>query len=155
MLLKEVPFFQGMTVDQLRVLASVCEEELFPAGTRIFAEGEPGGVLYVVVNGQVGIEQEKAAGASVRLATRGAYTSFGEMNLFDGTPHTVVALALQDTLTLSLYREPLLALTRRHPDLLLELINVLSQSLRNAHGQIATLTRTRPRKLQRLYDQFE
>ena len=61
-LLKEVPFFQGMTVEQLRVLASVCEEEFFSAETRLFAEGDPGGSLYVVVSGRVGIEQEKRKG---------------------------------------------------------------------------------------------
>jgi len=59
--LAEVPFFRGMTVEQLRILADVCEEEFTPAEARIFNEGDPGGVLYVVVSGRVGIEQTKNA----------------------------------------------------------------------------------------------
>lgn len=153
--LKEVPFFQGMTIDQLKVLAAVCEEELFPADTRIVNQDEPGGVLYVVVSGRVGIEQERRKGSFARLATLGAYSYFGEMNLFDGSQHSICAITLQDTLTLRLHREPLVALARQHPDLSLELINVLSRRLREANERIAELTRTRPRALQQLYDQLE
>ncbi len=153
--LKEVPFFGGMTIEQLRVLANVCEEEFFPADTRLYNEGDPGGVLYVVVNGRVGIEQEKRKGSFARLANIEAHSYFGEMNLFDNSPRTTSAVALQDTLTLRLRREPLIALARQHPDLSLELINVLSQRLRETSDRVADLTRTRPRELHKLYDQFE
>ena len=153
--LKEVPFFQGMTVDQLRVLASVCEEELFEEDTRIFNEGDSGGVLYVVVNGRVGIEQEKRSGSFARLATIEAHSYFGEVNLFDNSPRTTSAVAIRDTLTLRLRREPLIALARQYPDLSLELINVLSERLREADDRVAELTRTRPRELHKLFDQYE
>lgn len=153
--LKEVPFFQGMTVDQLKVLANVCEEKLFEQDTRIFSVGDPGGVLYVVVNGRVGIEQEKRKGYFVRLATLGAHSYFGETDLFENNPRTTSAVAIGDTLVLSLRREPLIALARRHPDLSLELINVLSRRLRESNDRIAELTRTRPRELHKLFDQYD
>ena len=152
--LKEVPFFQGMTVDQLRVLANVCEEEFFCAGDQLFKEGDRGGVLYVVVSGRVGIEQEKRKGSSVRLATIEAHSYLGETDFFDNNSRTNSALAIQDTLTLNLRREPLIALARQHPDLSLELIKVLSERLREANNRIADLTRARPRELHKLYDQL-
>ena len=86
--LKEVPFFQGMTVEQLRVLADVCEEEFFPAETRLFNEGDPGGILYVVVSGRVGIEQEKRKGSFARLATVEAHAYLGEADFFDNNGRT-------------------------------------------------------------------
>jgi HEAT repeat protein len=153
--LKEVPFFQGMTVDQLKVLANVCEEELFEEDSRIFNQGDPGGALYVVVSGRVGIEQEKRKGSFVRLANVEAHSYFGEMNLFDNSPRSATAIALQDTLILRLRREPLIALARQYPDLSLELINVLSERLREANDRIADLTRTRTRELQKFYDKFD
>jgi CRP/FNR family transcriptional regulator len=152
--LKEVPFFQGMTIDQLRVLANVCEEELFEEDTRIFNPGDAGGILYVVVSGRVGIEQEKRPGSFARLADVEAHSYFGEANFFDDSTRTTSAVTIQDTLTLRLRREPLIALTRQHPDLSLELINVLSHRLREANDRIADLTRTRPRELHKLFDQF-
>jgi HEAT repeat protein len=153
--LKEVPFFQGMTIDQLKILANVCEEEFFEADTRIYNQNDPGGILYVVVSGRVAIELEKRKGSFARLATIEAHSYFGEMNLFDNSPRSTAALALQDTLTLRLRREPLIALARQYPDLSLELINVLSQRLRESSDRVADLTRTRPRELHKLFDTYE
>lgn len=153
--LKEVPFFQSMTVDQLKVLANVCEEELFEEDARIFNEGDAGGALFVVVSGKVAIEQEKRKGSFARLSTIEAHSYFGEMNLFDNSQRSATAIALQDTLTLRLRREPLIALARQHPDLSLKLINVLSQRLREANDRVADLTRTRPRELHKLFDKFD
>ena len=151
-LLKEVPFFQGMTVEQLRVLAGVCEEQFFSAGTRLFNESDPGGSLYVVVSGRVGIEQEKRKGFIARLATLEALAYFGETDFFDDNCRTNSAIAIQDTLALRLRREPLIALARQHPDLSLELINVLSLRLREANQRIGELTRVLPQQLHELYD---
>lgn len=153
--LKKVPFFQGMMIDQLKVLAAICEEEFFAGDTPIFAQGDPGGVLYVVVSGKVAIEREgQRKGSTVRLATIEAYSYFGEMSLFDKGPRSAAARAIQDTLTLRLRREPLVALVHRYPDLSLELINVLSQRLRESNDKIAQLTRSRPRELEKLYDKL-
>jgi CRP-like cAMP-binding protein len=49
----------------------------------------------------------------------------------------------------------MIALSRQYPDLSLELINVLSNRLREANDRIAELTRTRPRELQKLIDKFD
>jgi CRP-like cAMP-binding protein len=154
--LKEVSFFQSMTIDQLRVLANVCEEEFFEEDVNIFNQGDLGGVMYVVVNGRVGIEKEGLRKRSVvRLATIESNSYFGEMTLFDNSPRSASAIALQDTLTLRLRREPLIALARQYPDLSLELINVLSARLRDTNNQLAKLTRSKPRELQKLYDVLE
>jgi CRP-like cAMP-binding protein len=153
--LKEVLFFREMTVDQLKVLATVCEEAFYNEDELVYKEGDAGGVLYVVVRGRVGIERESRRGAVARLATIEAYAYCGEMNLFDASPHTDTAVALQDTLTLNLRREPLIALARQYPDLSLELINVLSQRLRETTDQVARLTKSHPRALHKVLDQLE
>jgi CRP-like cAMP-binding protein len=145
-----------MTVNQLEVLANVCEEELFEEDERIFDQGDPGGVLYVIVSGKVGIEREGTRkGSYVRLATLETHAYFGEMTLFDNSPRSAMAVALQDSLILSVRREPLIDLARQNPDLSLELINTLSQRLRESNDQIAKLSRTRPREIQKLFDRLD
>ncbi len=153
--LKEVPFFQSMTVAQLKVLAAFCEEKFYEKDARIFEKGEPGGVLFLVVNGRVGIEQEKRKDSFARLADVDSYAYFGEANFFDNSPHSNTAFAIRDTLTLQLRREPVIELARQNPNLALELINVLSQRLRENTERIAEMTRSQPRALNKLYDQFE
>ncbi len=153
--LKQVPFFQGMTVDQLRVLANVCEERTYAPDNLIYSVGDPGGVLYVVVDGKVGIEHEKRGGSVARLATLGSNSYFGEMDLFDDHPRSTSAVAVEATDVLELRREPLVELSRQYPDMSLELIKVLSARLREANDRIVELTRSRPRELNRLYDKLD
>ncbi|MCX6081344.1 MAG: cyclic nucleotide-binding domain-containing protein [Chloroflexi bacterium] len=154
--LKQVTLFQSMTIDQLKVLASICEDESVNQGTQIFKEGDPGGVVYVVVHGRIGIERTGDRKDSVvRLATLEARASFGEMNLFENSPRSANAIAIEDSLLLKLRAEPFLALIRQHPDMSIELIKVLNVRLREANDQIAHLTRSMPRQLQSLYDKLE
>jgi HEAT repeat protein len=155
--LKGVPFFQGMSIDHLKVIANVCEEVFFPQGDLIFNEGESGGAMYVVVSGRVAIERPtgvQRTGSLVRLATIEPRAYFGEMSLFDRSPRSAIARAIQDTISLHVRREPLVELARQHPDLSLELIHVLSQRLRAANDRIAELTRAKPRELHDLYDKI-
>ncbi|MCP4686666.1 MAG: cyclic nucleotide-binding domain-containing protein [Desulfobacterales bacterium] len=154
--LKKVPFFEHMTIEQLKILAVVCEEKFFEEDTVIFNEGDPGGALYMIISGKVGIEQEgRRKGSVIRLATLGAYAYFGEITLFDNSPRTACAIAVQDVICLRMRREPLIALIRQHPDMSLELINVLSQRVREISRKVARMSRTQPRELHKLFDQFK
>jgi len=151
-LLREVPFFQGMAVNQLRALASVCEEEWFEERARIYHEGDAGGAFYLVVSGRVGIEREKRRGSYARLATVEVGGYFGEAEFLDDCPRSNSAIAVQGTLALRVRRQPLLTLVRQQPELSLELINVLSARLREANEQVAGLARTLTPELSKLYD---
>ena len=154
--LKQVNLFQSMTIEQLKALASICEDEHVTQGTLIFKEDDPGGVVYVVIKGRISIERAgDRKGSVVRLTTLEARDSFGEMNLFENSPRSASAVAIEDSLLLKLRAEPFVDLIRQHPDLSLELIKVLSGRIREANDQIAHLTRSMPRQLQSLYDRLE
>lgn len=154
--LKQVTFFQGMSIDQLKVLAGICEEELIPRGTTIFEEGEPGGVLYIVVNGHVAIDRKgERKGDIVRLATMKAYSSFGEMSLFNNYPRSASAITIEDTLVLKLKDKQLMTLMRQYPDMSLELIKALSMRMRETNEQLMRVTRTKSRQVQQLYEKLE
>jgi CRP-like cAMP-binding protein len=152
--LKEVPFFEKMTITHLKMLAGFCEEKFFEKDSRIFNKGDAGGILYMVVNGRVGIEQERRAGSFARLADIDAYSYFGEENFFDNSPRSSSAITIRDTLILQLRREPMIELTLQNPNVALELINVLSERLRENNFRVAEQTRAQPRQLDKLYKQF-
>jgi hypothetical protein len=144
MFLQAVPFFQGMTIEQLRVVAAACEEASFAQGTTIISEGQPAGALYVIVQGQVEIAYTPASDlpddAPIRLATLEAHAHIGEMSLFDNQPASASALALTDTHALKLHHRQVQHLCRHYPDLSLALIHVLSQRLREANQRISELS---------------
>lgn len=152
--IKNVSLFKALTIDQLRDLARVCDVEFYPTGTYLYQEGDPGGVLYILVNGKVRIFQEKHNASSARLAEIEAGGYFGEVDFFDGCSRTTSATAIVDSMTVRLSREPLVSLARQNPDFSLHLLTTLSSRLREATEQIADLTRTHPQILHRLYDQL-
>ncbi len=154
--LKQVTFFQSMPIDRLKALAGICEEEFIPKQTTIFEEGDLGGILYIVVNGRVAIERRgDRKGAIVRLATMEAYSSFGEMSLFNNYPRSASVLTLDDTLVLKVDDRHLMTLLREYPDMALELIKVLSKRMRETNEQFARLTRTMSPQMHRVYEKLQ
>lgn len=151
--LKEIPFFNEMTVAQLRALAGIAEETTFQDGEIISGEGEMGDTLYVVVNGRVGLEHKSEESESVgRVATLEARQYFGETSIFSETTQPMTAVSVGEAHLLSIRREPLVALVEGDPTLALELIRVLSRRLHDANEELAKKTRVIPRKLHKLYD---
>jgi CRP-like cAMP-binding protein len=154
--LKGVPFFQGMTVNQLKALSGATEEEFFSEDSAIFRQGDPGGTLYVVVSGKVGVERSNQAGtASSRVKDVDARGYFGETTLFDNSNCPTTALALRDTLCLKLRHEPFLALIQAYPDLSLQLIRVLSKQIQQTDEQVADLARRRSRTMHKVFDRLD
>lgn len=143
---KEVPLFEGLTFEQLQILAKVSEEYAYDEGTVVFAEQDVGDALYIVVSGCVSIEQTgKQEGEVVFVGTRSSRQYFGELAIFDEEPRSASVIAIEPTLLLSLHRAPLVALIREDSDLALELIRVLSLRLREAHRQVADQAASHPR----------
>lgn len=141
--LKRVAFFQSLSVEQLKALATICDEKIFKKGEQVFKQGDEGGSLYIVVTGRVEVGlMNKEQDTFTMLATYQVNTVFGEMSLFDSQPRSADAIATEDTLTLTIRREPFLALTRQYPDLAVHLITTLSDRLRHANEQIARLNNT-------------
>jgi CRP-like cAMP-binding protein len=72
----------------------------FAPGARIFSQGDPGDLAYVVEEGRVAIRQRRAGavdGAEVEIAQIGAGAMFGELALIDGLQRTASAVALTAT----------------------------------------------------------
>jgi CRP/FNR family cyclic AMP-dependent transcriptional regulator len=65
--------------------------ETFPAGTRLFEQGEAGDVLYIVRDGTVALSVD---GRQLELVEKGGM--FGEMALIDREPRSATAVAETD-----------------------------------------------------------
>ncbi len=153
--LKEVSFFQGMTIEQLRVLTSISEEAMYEPQQTIIAQGERSETLYVIVSGRVSVQARgKRRDSVARLATLGPKDCFGETAFFSEEPHSADVVTLEPTHLLLVRQAPFTALIRQHPDLAISLLKVLSLRLREAHTALAEKTQSKPRELQNLYDKL-
>ncbi len=86
---------QGLSAQELRLLATYSREERFPAGALIFAEGERGDTLYIVVEGRVRISRMVPGMGEECLAILDRGEVFGEMALIDEQPRSADARSHQ------------------------------------------------------------
>ena len=130
--LEGVEVFAQSDVDDLAAIAAVAKEQDFHRGDQIYAEGDPGDALYVIVEGEV---EARTAGEVV--LTMRARESFGETSLFDGAPRINEVVALAETRTLVIDRRDFLDLLADRPELLTGMFRVLSRQLKSMVVEVA------------------
>lgn len=101
--LRKVALFAELTPADLKSVANAAEENLYPNGELIAAQGEPGGEMHVVVSGEI----EVAVGQDderIELAQRGPGEVVGEMSLITAKPRMASLVAVGEVRTLSIDR---------------------------------------------------
>jgi CRP/FNR family cyclic AMP-dependent transcriptional regulator len=103
--------------------------EKFAAGALIFAEGQPGDVMYIIREGEVSIEIR-----GVVVETLHAGDIFGEMALIDHAPRSASAIARTDCVVVPIDRRRFSYLVQQTPYFALKIMQVMSARLRAANG---------------------
>ncbi|MBL8917419.1 MAG: cyclic nucleotide-binding domain-containing protein [Myxococcaceae bacterium] len=130
--LEGVEIFAQSDVDDLAAVAQVAKEQSYRRGERIYAEGDPGDALYVIVTGAVEARRDDEV-----VMTMKARESFGETSLFDGAPRINEVIALADTAVLVIDRRDFLDLLGDRPELLAGMFRVMSRQLKTMVVEVA------------------
>lgn len=107
-------------------IAMIAREETYPAGTVLFAEGDPTDALYIVVEGTVALAH---AGREVQRA--GRYDAFGTWALFDDEPAVVSARTVTEVYALRLDRDGFLDLLPDHVEITRGVLQALARRIRS------------------------
>ena len=76
-----IPMFAGLSTRQARIFALLSNMQTMPAGTRLITEGDPGGDVFVVIEGELSVWLQRDAGRmDVATLRRGAV--LGEAGYF-------------------------------------------------------------------------
>ncbi|MEE6178107.1 Crp/Fnr family transcriptional regulator [Mycobacterium sp. 050134] len=111
----------------------------FPAGQMIFAEGDPGDRVFIIVAGKVKISLQGPSGRTNLRAIMGPADVFGELAVFDPGPRTCTATAITDVRTMWLDRATLRTWMTERPTIAEQLLRVLSRRLRNTDDELIEL----------------
>lgn len=90
--LKQTDLFKELTDDELLEIILIGHVKNYEAGTILFAEGDPGDTLLLIIDGSVRISKMQN-GAEEALAVLEAKSFFGEMTLFDRQARSAHAIA--------------------------------------------------------------
>jgi CRP/FNR family cyclic AMP-dependent transcriptional regulator len=127
--LKSIDLFSQIPGEDLAQVALIATEEAREQGEEIFAEGEAGDALYLVLDGKVRVHR-----GDRMIAELGERECFGEMAILDASPRSATVTALKDTNLLKISREDFQEIMSEKPEIALGIIKVLSHRLRNAIG---------------------
>lgn len=108
-------------------------------GAVLFAEGDEGDHVYVVVEGKLKLGTSSGDGRENLLAILGPGEMFGELSLFDPGPRTSTATAVTDAKLLSLGHDKLIPLLKQYPEVALNLLGRLAQRLRRTNEAVGDL----------------
>jgi signal transduction histidine kinase len=137
---------------ELRALSRVVRERRYAEGSLFCRQGDAGGTLFVLAQGEAGIFV-RADNASeeiyLKSAEPGSY--FGEMALLGDTTRSATVRALSDCRTLEIDRQTFVNLVEEHPALLHSLSRQIIDHLRNNDRAIISELRQKHEELATAY----
>jgi CRP/FNR family transcriptional regulator len=140
--LRRVSLFAGLDDASWKSLRSRLKESARPRGAVIFAEGDEGGQLHVILAGKVKISRAAVDGRENLLAVLGPGDLFGELSLFNPGPRTATATAITDAQLATFSHDDLRPVIIEQPEVAAELLRVLAERLRQTNDAMADLVFT-------------
>lgn len=136
-LLRRVPVFSALAVDDLERVARVAMQRRFEAGEVVFKEGDEGSTCYIVRSGRARAIREHPDGRSITLAHFGPGDIFGEMAMLDGERRSATVETTDATEAIAILSTDMHRLLREYPDISVKLIAALGQRLRETNERLA------------------
>lgn len=133
------PLFAALDIEGATALRASLVERTVVKGEVLFAEGEPGDRMYVIVDGKVKLGQTSVDGRESLLAVLGPGEMFGELSLFDPGQRTSTATALTDAVVLGLGNDQLRPWLAGRPEVATALLQALARRLRRTNEAMADL----------------
>jgi CRP/FNR family transcriptional regulator len=141
-LLARVPLFAALDDESATSLEATMTTRSIGRGHVVFAEGDPGDRLFVILDGKVKISRAAPDGRENLLALLGAGEMFGELSLFDPRPRTASATTVTTSTLASLDHDDLRPLLFERPEVAVQLLMALAQRLRRTNEAMADLVFT-------------
>ncbi len=129
-ILKNTDLFAGCPDEALADLARASLLQVVPAKSSVFAKGDPGDRLFVVVSGKVRISTTGPDMQQLTLNILGPGTLFGEVALLDHGARTADADTIGASELLSLRRADIEQVLLRHPDVSMRMLATLCDRVR-------------------------
>ena len=96
LLLKNAPFFELLRTDELKRIAILLTRVGWAKGERVFALGDPGDAMYLLMSGSIGISIDPNPERTNFIAKLGPGDCFGEMGVVDDLLRSATAHVLED-----------------------------------------------------------
>jgi len=140
--LSETPLFEALSDEDATALRRGIIDVQLDRGERLFAEGDAGDKLYIILTGKIKLTKAAPDGRENLLSVHGPGEMFGELSLFDPIPRTSSATAVTSAQLAGLAHDDLRAWLSTRPEVAMHLLQALAQRLRRINDVKADLVFT-------------
>jgi CRP-like cAMP-binding protein len=126
-LLIEIPMFDQIKSDDLKILARSMNFMDFQPREVIFSEGDKGDFVCFVTRGALDVVKKNEKGKDVVIATLGKGRSIGEMSIIDDFPRSATVRAKSQTTLLILTRKKFEEMLEQHPQIGVKLLKGIAK----------------------------
>jgi CRP/FNR family transcriptional regulator, cyclic AMP receptor protein len=140
--LAETPLFEALSEEDAHALRSGIIDVHLDRGERLFAEGDAGDKLYIILNGKIKLTKAAPDGRENLLSVHGPGEMFGELSLFDPIPRTSSATAVTGARLAGIAHDDLRTWLSTRPEVAMHLLQALAQRLRRINDVKADLVFT-------------
>jgi CRP/FNR family transcriptional regulator len=130
------PILRSLDGTVLEGLLDYAQLRILRTRGRLFAAGDPGSALYLVLSGWVKLSRAGPAGRDIVLELAGPGSLFGELAVLCALPRAADAVALSTCRVLAIDGRALITVLRAHPDALLAVIRLLGERLARTTSQM-------------------
>jgi uncharacterized membrane protein len=137
-LLAQIPLFDTLAPEDLEALGSRMTERSYTAGQSVFAQGDQGSSMYVILSGAVQIFLPPK-GDEPRVVLKDSRTGeyFGELSLFDDKPRSASVEAVVETKLLELTREDFGDHLSRSKNAAMAILAEMAERLRETNAMLS------------------
>jgi CRP/FNR family transcriptional regulator, cyclic AMP receptor protein len=134
--LRSTDLFRNIDPDAAGALAAEFETIRAERGTVLFAEGDPGDRLFIVLSGKVKLSRSSRDGREGVMALLGPTDHFGDFELLDGGPRVVGATVVADARLAVLPKPVLDRWIAYHPYVAEQLLRVIARGIRGHRAAV-------------------
>lgn len=137
--IKDIDLFKGVSPENLSSLVAQATYKKFKSGEMVIGETDPVRSFYVVITGQLKLYRSSAEGKEQTLQLLGPGDPFGLCTAFATDSFPASAMAIEDSAVLLIPGTVMETTARQEPALLFNIIQILSQRLKDSMTLIESL----------------
>ena len=134
-LLRQVPFFSGLPLEPLKVLAYLCTRETFRPGETLFQQGDQEGAAFFVIDGQAQLSRRDEEGGETVFSDYDAGSFLGGLSLLAESRRLFTLTAETEMHCLVLTRDKFVSTMGQFPDIVPKVLEAVVKSVRDWEKQ--------------------